>query len=50
MTFVSGQMAAIRQRMAALLVRVLQEAAAQGSAVLDCSCESALMISHPPEE
>lgn len=45
MEFVSGQMADIRQRMAALLVRVLQETSA-----LDCSCESALMISHPPEE
>ncbi|MBE0697938.1 MAG: S-methyl-5'-thioadenosine phosphorylase, partial [Anaerolineaceae bacterium] len=45
MVFVDGQMAGIRQRMAALLVRVLQELLA-----LDCSCDSGLMISHPPEE
>jgi 5'-methylthioadenosine phosphorylase len=45
MEFVSGQMAEIRQRMAALLVRVLQE-----SFVLNCSCENALMVMHPPEE
>jgi len=45
MEFVDGQMAGTRQRMAALLVRVLQEADS-----LDCSCESALMVSHPPEE
>lgn len=45
MEFVSGQMAEIRQRMAALLVRVLQE-----TSTLDCSCENALMVMHPPED
>lgn len=45
MEFVGGQMSEIRQHMAALLVRVLQE-----PFQLDCSCESALMVSHPPEE
>lgn len=45
MQFVGSQMADVRERMADLLVRVLQEPFA-----LDCSCEGALMISHPPEE
>lgn len=45
MVFVSSQMAGIRQRMAELFVRVLQE-----PFELTCSCEGALMISHPPEE
>lgn len=45
MEFVSGKMAEIRQQMAALLVRTLQELE-----TLDCSCENALMIMHPPEE
>jgi len=45
MTFVSSDMADVRQRMAALLVRVLQE-----PFQISCSCEDALMVSHPPEE
>ena len=45
MEFVSNQMADIRQRMVALLVRVLQE-----PSDLDCRCESARMVMHPPEE
>lgn len=45
MEFVSSKMADVRQRMASLLVRVLQEPLELG-----CSCESALMIMHPPEE
>jgi hypothetical protein len=45
MEFVSGQMAEIRQRMAALLVGILQE-----PFELDCGCEGALMVMHPPED
>lgn len=45
MEFVSDQMVEIRQRIADLLVRVLQE-----PFELDCSCESALMVMHPPEK
>lgn len=45
MSFVSSKMANVRQRMAALLVRVLEE-----PFQLSCGCEGALMISHPPEE
>jgi 5'-methylthioadenosine phosphorylase len=44
MEFISGQMAGIRQRMAALLVSVLQEPLDPG-----CSCENALMVVHPPQ-
>jgi 5'-methylthioadenosine phosphorylase len=45
MVFVSSQMAEIRERMATLLVKVLQEPFEAG-----CSCESALMVMHPPQE
>jgi 5'-methylthioadenosine phosphorylase len=45
MEFVSGKMTEIRQRLASLLVRSLQELE-----TLDCSCENALMVMHPPEE
>ncbi len=45
MEFVSSKMADVRQRLASLLVRVLQE-----PFELNCSCENALMIMHPPEE
>jgi 5'-methylthioadenosine phosphorylase len=45
MEFVSSQMAEIRQKLLSLLVRTLQE-----PMKLDCSCESALMVMHPPEE
>jgi 5'-methylthioadenosine phosphorylase len=45
MEFVSGSMAEIRQRLVSLLVRTLQEPAR-----LDCSCERALMVMHPPED
>lgn len=44
MEFVSGKMSEIRQRLASLLVRTLQELES-----LDCSCEKALMVMHPPE-
>jgi 5'-methylthioadenosine phosphorylase len=45
MVFVSGQMAEIRQRMAALLVKVLQEPFEPG-----CSCAGPLMVMHPPQQ
>lgn len=43
--FVSGNMAEVRQKLASLLVRTLQELE-----TLDCSCENAVMVMHPPEE
>jgi 5'-methylthioadenosine phosphorylase len=45
MEFVSSQMVEVRQKMLSLLVRTLHE-----PMELDCSCESALMVMHPPEE
>lgn len=45
MVFVSDQMEEVRQRMATLLVRALQEPRAVG-----CECEGALMPMHPPEK
>jgi 5'-methylthioadenosine phosphorylase len=42
--FVSGNMAEIRQKLASLLVRTLQELK-----TLNCRCENAVMVMHPPE-
>ncbi len=44
MEFVSSKMADVRQRMAKLLIQVLQT-----PFELDCSCENSLMVMHPPE-
>lgn len=43
--FVSGSMAGIRQKLASLLVRTLQELK-----TLNCRCENAIMVMNPPEE
>jgi 5'-methylthioadenosine phosphorylase len=45
MEFVSGSMGEIRAKMVNLMVRTLQS-----PIQLDCSCEDALMVMHPPEE
>ncbi|MDD5369972.1 MAG: MTAP family purine nucleoside phosphorylase [Anaerolineaceae bacterium] len=45
MEFVSSQMTEVRQKLISLLVRTLEEPVG-----LDCSCESALLVMHPPEE
>jgi 5'-methylthioadenosine phosphorylase len=45
MEFVSGTMAETKQKMVALMVQVLKQ-----PFHLDCSCEGALMVMHPPEE
>jgi 5'-methylthioadenosine phosphorylase len=45
MTFVSGDMQDIREKLSSLLLRTLQELT-----VLDCNCEKAVMFMHPPEE
>ena len=45
MEFASGNMTEIREKLTSLLVRTLQELK-----TLDCSCENALMVMHPPEE
>ncbi|MHC1784339.1 MAG: MTAP family purine nucleoside phosphorylase [Anaerolineaceae bacterium] len=45
MGFVSGEMTEIRQRLASLFVKTLQDLRS-----LECSCENALMIMRPPEE
>ena len=45
MEFVSEKMAEVRHKLASLLVRTLLELE-----TLDCSCENALMIMHPPED
>jgi 5'-methylthioadenosine phosphorylase len=45
MEFVSGNMAEVRQKLAVLLVRSLQELK-----TFDCSCADALMVMHVPEE
>lgn len=45
MSFVSGQMTQVRQKLALLLVKTLQE-----MDPLDCSCDGALMIMHAPEK
>ncbi len=43
--FVSGDMAETRQKLVSLLVQALQELE-----TLDCSCENAVMVMHPPKE
>jgi 5'-methylthioadenosine phosphorylase len=45
MTFVSGDMQDLREKLSSLLLRTLQELT-----VLDCNCEKAVMFMHPPEE
>lgn len=43
--FVSGDIAKLRQKLVSLLVQTLQELE-----TLDCRCETAVMVMHPPEE
>ncbi len=45
MEFVSSNMEGLRRQVAALLVQALQELD-----TLDCKCETAIMMMHPPEE
>lgn len=43
--FVSGDIEKLRQKLVSLLVQTLQELE-----TLDCGCENAVMVMHPPEE
>jgi 5'-methylthioadenosine phosphorylase len=43
--FVDADMANLRQKLVSLLVQTLQQLG-----TLDCNCEKAVMVMHPPEE